>query len=170
MMGALNLQTGCSRLIQHLQFIPPDDGVVSQLPATHLLPRSRCPRGRGVAVLSQFPVFRPTLAQSVSPSRVDSFSGFLRSKPTHAGTRNDRRQRGCRKFFGREYEVERGKRGNWSITCEASSRNDERGSSREWMARADPYTVLGVSPDCSEEDVKAAFRNRVHYTTIIFSE
>lgn len=30
-----------------------------------------------------------------------------------------------------------------------------------WTSGGSPYSVLGVSPDCTEDDIKVAFRNRV---------
>jgi ferredoxin len=41
----------------------------------------------------------------------------------------------------------------------ARAHNDE---SLNWMGKGkSPYSVLGISPDCSEEDIKDAFRNRI---------
>lgn len=31
----------------------------------------------------------------------------------------------------------------------------------EWMTQTNPYEVLGISAECSEQDIKDAFRARV---------
>lgn len=41
--------------------------------------------------------------------------------------------------------------------------------SLNWMDKGkSPYSVLGISPDCSEEDIKDAFRNRVQNSLLSF--
>ena len=47
------------------------------------------------------------------------------------------------------------------MAARAQDRQDESESGVSWMNRGTPYSVLGVSPDCSVDDIKVAFRNRV---------
>lgn len=53
-----------------------------------------------------------------------------------------------------------------SAAARAQGQESESGVS--WMNKGSPYSVLGVSPDCTEEDIKVAFRNRVRNFVDLF--
>ncbi|KAG0615495.1 hypothetical protein M758_5G045800 [Ceratodon purpureus] len=51
--------------------------------------------------------------------------------------------------------------GNERRSVFAARAQEQSESGVNWMNKGSPYSVLGVSPDCSEEDIKVAFRNRI---------
>ncbi|XP_057815615.1 uncharacterized protein LOC131029217 isoform X2 [Cryptomeria japonica] len=56
--------------------------------------------------------------------------------------------------------LERGRGVKLRVHCNYSKKNEEIGSA-EWFAEASPLEVLGVKDDCTEDDIKAAFRAKV---------
>lgn len=48
-----------------------------------------------------------------------------------------------------------------SVAARAQDRKQQSETSVNRMNRESPYSVLGVSPDCTDEDIKIAFRNRI---------
>ncbi|KAH9575109.1 hypothetical protein CY35_01G095000 [Sphagnum magellanicum] len=71
--------------------------------------------------------------------------------------------RGRLHMVGRDCKEEeaQGRKGKSRITTNATHHTTE--GNQDWMMKktTDPYSVLGISPDCNDDDIKAAFRNRV---------